>query len=116
MKPAVRRVVNDVLVEGTDDFVSLHHLVWYSRVAAEEQQLDHRELVSDAARALLEGGLAKIGNLGDRIIQWPGTPEQVTSRLVSQCVAFDWQPMGDGCWIENTPAGDAWAEHQTEQP
>lgn len=75
----------------------------------------HRELVSDAARALLEGGLAKIGNPCERIIPWPGTPEQVTSRLVSQCVAFDWQPMGDGCWIENTPAGDAWAEHQTEQ-
>ncbi|MEZ0067307.1 hypothetical protein ABIA32_003320 [Streptacidiphilus sp. MAP12-20] len=114
MKPQVRHVVSAVLTEGTDDFVPLDTLIWHARATAGDR-LDCPGLVHDVALALVEGGLAKIGELGDRIIPWPGTPEQVASRLVAQCAHFDWQPQGAGCWIENTPAGDAWVQRPTKE-
>jgi hypothetical protein len=113
MKPEVRRVVSAVLAEGTDDFVPLDTLIRHAQAEAEDQHVDCPGLIHEVVLALLEGGLAKIGDLGDlgdRIIPWPGAPEQVASQLVAQCAEFDWQPKGAGCWIENTPAGDAWVQ------
>ena len=85
-----------MLTEGADDFVPLDTLIWHGRATAEDQHMDCAGLVHDVALTLIESGLAKIGDLGDRIIPWPGTPEQVASRLVVQCGQFDWQPKGAG--------------------
>ena len=96
MDPVVRRVIDAVLLDGTDDFVLLDSLLWHARVEAEKESRDYREAVAEVGFTLVDAGLAVIGDLDDGVVPWAGTAQQVAKRLTSQCEELGWWVVC--CW------------------
>lgn len=100
----VTRLVEEVIVEGLDDWVQLHDVVWFSRRA--EPHGDFRGLVRAVVEQLLQRGLMVPGDVGDAgFEQWSTSVEDSIRTVMEQCEALNWNPQGDGAWFANTDAG-----------
>ena len=112
----VDRVVNEVLRDGLDDWVLIDSLLWSARRAAGEGN-DFRILVRRALEVLLGDRLMQIGDLGENGFEaWTSSVDESVDRAVRECEAFDWLPMGAGCWLSNTAEGDARGRLASLQP
>lgn len=99
--------VIELLVDGLDDWVALHDVVWHGREQADDFGGDMEAAVRSVVREVIEDGLMYPGDLGDgRIDPWLGGADQLVDRVISECEALQWNPQGDGCWFANTPQGD----------
>lgn len=78
---------NDILACGHDDFVSMADVqaCIYDGLL-KDMPTEHRQLVVDAVRSLLEDGLVEVGNIPGRndpgFDTWPGTNDEVMARFV----------------------------------
>lgn len=97
-------LVDEVIVEGLDDWVQLHDLVWHSRLAQPDG--DYRSLVRALVEELIHQGLMVPGDLGETGFEpWTTAPEESVRRVMEQCETYGWNPQGDGAWFANTDAG-----------
>lgn len=96
--------VEEAIVEGLDDWVQLHNVVWYCRLA--EPEGDYRSLVRALVEELILGGLMVPGDLGETGFEpWTTAPEESVRRVMEQCETYGWNPQGDGAWFAITDAG-----------
>lgn len=97
-------LVEEVIVEGLDDWVQLDDVVWFGRRA--DPHGDFRGLVRTLVEELLRPGLMVPGDVGDAGFEpWTTSPEESVRIVMEQCEALDWNPQGDGAWFANTDAG-----------
>jgi hypothetical protein len=70
--------------------------------------MDFRETLSDVFDFLLSRQLIELGSLEEEgFSAWIGTKNELVGRAISECSSFNWEPLGAGFWIRNTPLGDA---------
>jgi len=121
MSAAPSERVLDLLVEGLDDWVSLHNVVWHGREQAADFGGDIGAAVRTVVSTLVIEGLMYPGELGETTIDpWRGGAKELVERVMRQCQELDWNPQGRGCWFANTPEGNRLAAEylaaEREQP
>lgn len=99
--------VVELLVDGLDDWVSLHDVVWHGRERVDGFGGDVAAAVRAVVTTLITDGLAMPGDLGDvGLDTWAGGQAELIERVLRQCQEYEWNPQGAGCWFANTAEGD----------
>ena len=111
-----REAIDELLKDGTDDWVSLDEVIWYARqVAGSGPGAGLGGIVGAVVFELVDRGLMLPGILGVGGFEaWSGSPQDLVARVIEACRLSDWSPMGAGCWFANTPAGDQAAAEATQ--
>lgn len=104
----VAAIAGEILEEGVDDWVPIDRLIGLALEAAGE---DHfKNLFKQAINCMLINQWLEAGTLEDEGFRpWVGSPEAIAERVIKECESFGWQPLGGGCWLSNTAAGDEYA-------
>lgn len=100
-------VIQEILVEGLDDWVPIDRVIGEARDSASSEGVTLRDAAVGLVRALVDSGLMTPGDITeDGFEPWKGTHEQLTNQVIWQCDELGWEPLGAGCWLANTPEGD----------
>jgi hypothetical protein len=101
-----------ILIEGLDDWVPLRDVdLIAQRLHPDLDELGRRESICDAVRQLLENGLAEAGNVTEKsgYIALHESAFEVLQRINDAFLDGDPNMWGYALWLNNTPAGDAFA-------
>ncbi|SNY29456.1 hypothetical protein [Paractinoplanes atraurantiacus] len=99
-------IVDELLVEGLDDWVPVDTVIGAAREAAEAAGVEFQGLTVEVLERLIVGGLMVAGDIGDGFERWDDEPQAMVRKVVAQVESFGWAPLGGACWLANTPAGD----------
>jgi hypothetical protein len=102
-----------ILAEGLDDWVPLltvHFVAEKLWPAVDEAQI--RERITSTIQGLIEQRLVEIGTVSDAgFSSWNIESDVVRERLLEAFATEDENTWGFAAWLNNTPAGDAFANH-----
>jgi hypothetical protein len=112
MQNAVEEVIARIVRAGLDDWVPVDVLLWYARRASPDPVDSFKEVAITALRILLNEELATVGDIGETGFErWKGTVGESVDRIIAECEAMNWEPLGSLCWLSSTPNGDQLAAH-----
>lgn len=100
-----KRAILAILDSGTDDWVMLHEVLWYT--THDERSPTAKSAVAHVLQRLFEEALMVPGDLGETGFEdWDGTPSTWLKNALAQLDQFGWKPMGAGFWLRLTDHGE----------
>ncbi len=109
-RTAIDAVVDQVLCENLQDFMSLGMFSHLISVSTETRGTQLQRVVLDYLRYVLSEELMVVGNVQHlSLIPWPCSADQAVERirtLMDAQASTDYQDLSDLCWLKNTPLGD----------
>ncbi|WP_329210665.1 hypothetical protein OG257_24225 [Streptomyces sp. NBC_00683] len=107
------KALEDVLVEGLDDWVPIDQLLW----AAGEYPAGRtrQERLVELLRYALSSGLVEVGELMEAgFAAWTGDVDEQVRRVTAGLDRLDWAPqLGSSVWLSNTAKGDEVARRRS---
>ncbi len=113
-----RRMIDELLVLGVDDWVMAADVAWLAKsiggAASDEDVLD---LAIAVIEEVVTRALMQIGDVTDGgFFEWDVSAQDAVERVAREWRALGRSPdLGEVCWLANTPAGDARAEVVSKQ-
>lgn len=101
-------IIGELLLEGLDDWVPLHDVVW--RATQGQINPDSKAQVLRILEVLYEKNLMVPGVIGGSGFEdWPISPVDYLGHSRDELDRLDWRPMGDGFWLRLTERGEGHA-------